>query len=346
MMKLMPADSPGLERETGIIREGVIFDMEKLFPPTAQLFSQALKNAVSLAHAQGVTAVYTFENYQTSQVLSSGSLKLRTSMCLYGRDVLKDPRGSVIKRASGLKFFLDGSIGAGTAAMSCNYSDGSSFDPLLTDDELMEALELAESLKLIPVFHAIGGRALEQLDRVSHAFLASRGGVFEQGIRVEHAEEIGSAWPGHWNQDNHSFVMQPNFVSRWQHEGGLYEERLGRTGSIGLSPFRTVIDAGFRVAFGSDGMPFGPLGGISGATEHPDPDQSISIHKALKAYTIEAASVCGFRQLSGSLRPDRKADLAVLSASPFETHWSNIEVIGTIFDGIPVYEKHRVLEEL
>ena len=86
--------------------------------------------------------------------------------------------------------------------------------------------------------------------------------------------------------------------------------------------------------------------GISGATSHPDPDQRLDVDTALYAYTLEAASVCGFRDIAGSLRPDRVADLAVLSGNPFTRPWDELEVVGTIYKGKVVFEKVQVLQEL
>lgn len=346
MMEMLPEGAPGLDRERGMIREGIIFELEKLFPPEDRVLDLACSNAVRMAHEAGVTSVYTFENYMTSRALRESEPDIRVSICLYGTEVLSDPRGSALKNASGLKFFLDGSIGASTAAMSDPYADGTETEPLMSEDQVMEALELAESLNLVPVFHAIGGRSLSLLDRVSRDFLSLRGGRFPQGIRVEHAEDISSAWPGSWDPEVHCFVMQPNFVRRWQQPGGLYGSRLGSQNSLALNPFRKILDSGFRVAFGSDGMPFGPLAGLAGATDHPDPDQRISVDKALNAYTMEAASVCGFRKIAGGLRPGRPADLAVLSADPFIKHWEELEVVGTVQSGRAVYERERVLQEI
>jgi predicted amidohydrolase YtcJ len=346
IMELLPAEAPGLDRSTGVIKEGIIFELQKLFPTEPRILRQACRNAVRLAQESGVTSVYTFETYMTSKILRDSKPGMRTSICLYGREVLADPRGSALKEASGMKFFLDGSIGASTAAMLAPYADGTVTEPLMSEDDVMEALELSESLKVVPVFHAIGGRALSLLDRVSGSFLKQRGGRFPMGIRVEHAEDIAGCWPGGWDPEVHCFVMQPNFVSRWQMPGGLYESRLGTEAATALNPFRMLMDADFRVAFGSDGMPFGPLAGISGATSHPDPDQSLDVDTALYAYTMEAASVCGFREIAGSLRPDRVADLTVLSGNPFTRPWEELEVVGTLYKGRVVFEKVQVLQEL
>lgn len=346
ILRKLPDDAEGVDRTTGMIREGVIYDLEKLFPPEPKLLRQACRNAVKMSLEAGVTSIFTFESYLTTKVLRDSKPGMRTSICLYGREVLADPRGSALKEASGLKFFLDGSIGAATAAMSGPYTDGTVAEPIMSEEEVYEALELSESLKLVPIFHAIGGEALCLLDRISRRFLDERGGKLPTGIRIEHAEELLHCWPGNWDPEIHSFVMQPNFVNRWQTGGGLYQQKLGVEASRSMSPFRTVVDAEFRIAFGSDGMPFGPLAGLAGATEHTDPAQRLTVDEALYAYTLEAASICGFREVAGSLRPERTADLAVLSGDPFQKPWGELEVVGTLYKGKVVHEKVQVLQEL
>ncbi|RKZ08480.1 hypothetical protein DRQ25_09020 [Candidatus Fermentibacteria bacterium] len=140
--------------------------------------------------------------------------------------------------------------------------------------------------------------------------------------------------------------MQPNFVSRWQIKGGLYEGKLGKERARALNPFRLVADAGFSLGFGSDCMPFGPLAGLGGATDHPLDEFAIDTAQALNAYTLEAAAICGFGDLAEELTEGRVADMTVLSADPFHTHWDKIEVVATIMDGKTVFGPEAFLEEM
>jgi predicted amidohydrolase YtcJ len=350
MLEMLPRESPGVNYSTGVIREGVIFDFERLFPPEPGLLDRACSLAVELAYSGGVTAVHTFESFVTAEILLKKRLPLRMSISLFGKDAgfLKEPPEGleeVLPGIDGLKFFLDGSLGASTAAVSGSYSNGMIAEPLLSDKQVMLSLELADSLCLIPAYHAIGGRALAQIDRVSHEFLKKRTGEDAVLIRIEHAEELTTDWPGKWNPSSHSFVMQPNFVSRWQMPGGLYESKLGKDRAMAMNPFGLVKDAGFPMGFSSDGMPFGPLRGLDGATGHPLEKFRIDTASALNAYTLEAASICGFQDLAEHLSPGRKADITVLSADPFKVPWDKIEVVATICDGKVVYGQEALLEE-
>lgn len=351
MLKMLPRESPGVNFSTGVIREGIIFDFESLFPIEPGIMDQACSLAVELAYSKGVTAVQTFESLVTAEVLLKNRPPLKMSISLFGKDagfLREPPEGleEVFSVIDGLKFFLDGSLGASTAAISGIYSNGMVAEPLLSDKQVMHSLELADNLGLLPAYHAIGGKALAQIDRVSRDFLRKRTGEDAFLIRIEHAEELTADWPGQWNPSIHSFVMQPNFVSRWQIPGGLYESKLGKERAMALNPFSLVKDAGFQMGFGSDGMPFGPLRGLDGATGHPIKKFRIDTASALNAYTLEAASICGFQDLSEHLLPGRIADMTVLSADPFHVPWSEIEVEATICGGDVVYGQETLLKEI
>ena len=351
MLELLPRDCPGADYSTGIIREGVVFDFESLFPPQPHILNQACSIAADLAFSSGVTAVCTFEPMVTAEALLKNTPPLRMSICLFGKDAgftggVPESSEGVPPGLDGLKFFLDGSIGASTAALSGSYADGTVTRPLLSDEQVLHSLELADSFDLMPVYHAIGGRALAQIDRVSRYFREKHDRRNPTAMRIEHAEELIADWPGSWDTSVHTFVMQPNFVSRWQVEGGLYEGKLGKERAQALNPFRLVADAGFSLGFGSDGMPFGPLRGLGGATDHPLDDFAIDIAQALNAYTLEAAAICGFEDLAGDLAEGRVADMTVLSADPFRTPWNEIEVAATIIGGKIVFGPETLLEDI
>ena len=92
--------------------------------------------------------------------------------------------------------------------------------------------------------------------------------------------------------------------------------------------FRSLLDTGARLAFGSDWFvaPPTPLEGIYAAVtrrtidgKNPDgwvPQQKITVEEALRAYTIDAA-YAGFSETKlGSLEPGKLADIVVLEPQP------------------------------
>jgi predicted amidohydrolase YtcJ len=103
-----------------------------------------------------------------------------------------------------------------------------------------------------------------------------------------------------------------------------------------LNPFRTVVDSGFRLGFGSDCMPLDPLFGLHGAINHRVSRQSLSVHEALYAYTLGSASVSGLTHLAVPLEAGRTADMVFLSGSPFEK-MEGLAVEATMKNGAVVY---------
>lgn len=106
---------------------------------------------------------------------------------------------------------------------------------------------------------------------------------------------------------------QPNFVGTWSAKGGMYEERLGARFKVN-NRFRSFKQAGIPVAFGSDGMPPGPLLGLAAAVHHPEIAQRLEPLEAVWHYTWAAAWSLHWEHAIGSLQPGHVADLVVVDA--------------------------------
>jgi predicted amidohydrolase YtcJ len=118
--------------------------------------------------------------------------------------------------------------------------------------------------------------------------------------------------------------------------------------------FRSLLDTGARLAFGSDWpvAPATPLEGVFAAVtrrtldgKHPDgwvPQQRISVEEALRAYTIDAAYAGFSEQSLGSLEAGKLADLVILDRDLF-TMPANVittaHVVTTVVGGKVVYER-------
>jgi len=116
--------------------------------------------------------------------------------------------------------------------------------------------------------------------------------------------------------------MQPHHAID---DGRWIEERLGPERAGRSFAFRSLLDAGARLAFGSDWTvgPVSPLQGIHEAVTrrtidgaNPNgwvPRERIGVEEALRAYTVSNA-YAGFQEdLLGTLEPGKLADFAVLS---------------------------------
>ncbi len=320
MLGLLRSRAPGTSTSGGagsaLVVEGPVLRAYELFPPTDREFVSAMQSAAGIAFSEGVTGLATTES-PGHALMMPGILppELSVSVSVFADDPAAWPDAWTSGRVAvrGAKMFLDGGLGARTASTDLAYSDGSSCAPCIDGRRLALLVGEARSRGLVPVVHAIGTRALRLLDS---AGMIPAGPGQPPEIRVEHAEDLEPAWPGTWRRDVHVFSMQPNFVRRWQGPGGMYAERLGEARARRLNPFALPLAAGFRLGFGSDGMPFGPLWGIRGAIGHPEPSFRLRPEDALNAYTLEAASISGFGDIAGPLAPGRRADLVLLDGDP------------------------------
>lgn len=341
LLRLIPPGTPDVDRAGGRLTESSSLGFSRLFPVPREVLLRNMEEYQDEVFSRGVTGMGTMEHLREAELLCEWDPLLRTAVGIFSNDAHALPEHEPVRLARWIKLFLDGTLGAGDAAVDGVYPDGSCVLPAMEDGEVEALAAVAGRCGLGVCAHAIGARAIRQV-----LGLLACSPVPE--VRVEHAEELlpvldelQEPLPGRV-----SFCMQPNFVSRWQMPGGMYGRRLLPESALGLNPFGSVVDRGLRLGFGSDGMPFGPLKGLPGATGHPSPEQRLSVGHALHAYTLGAADVCGFSELSGVVAPGRPGHLCVLSADPFTgVPWDEISVVATILDGEVVYGDPGILEE-
>jgi predicted amidohydrolase YtcJ len=220
--------------------------------------------------------------------------------------------------------WLDGSIGARTAAVSSPYEDGEGTGTLYEkDDELAEVFHNAHLAGLQVAVHAIGDAAIEQAlrvwERVYRAldsrqrrhFRARRHRIehFELPTldQVERAAALGLA-----------ISVQPGFDALWGHPEELYEHRLGRERATGMNPFATLLSRGLEVGAGSDSpvSPLDPMFGLWALETHHDASQRMSREEAIRLFTIGSARLAHLEEKKGQLRPGFQADFAAYEADP------------------------------
>lgn len=341
LLRLIPPETPDVDRTTGHLTEGASLGFSRLFPVPDEVLLRNMETFQNVVFSQGVTGMGTMEHLREADMIGEWDPLLRTAVGIFSLDARTLLERRPGRHARWIKLFLDGTFGAGDAALEGAYLDGSSVSPIMDDEEVAVLAGIASGCGLGICTHAIGAGAIRQVLWLSHAGKGPE-------IRVEHAEELLPVLEDLPSplSERVSFCMQPNFVSRWQMPGGMYERRMAADSVRGLNPFASVLSRGLRLGFGSDGMPFGPLFGLAGATEHPSPDQRLSVEQALQAYTLGAADVCGFSDLAGVVAPGRPGHLCVLSADPFRgVPWDEMSVEATILDGAVVFGDSGIMGE-
>lgn len=345
----LPQDHPFVFKTNGepngLLADDAIRFLEPFVKPTLDEKREALRIASQIALEHGVTTMADLyadlEVYESA--VKDSDLTVRFVCCFPTATAqqLKTPLSWRIDKerceAKFVKLFLDGSIGARTAAMREPYADMPN-EPgrLLLRDRVAEGLMLEfNEMGWKLAVHAIGDLAIDQAIE-AFRFVRMEGKKFLRH-RLEHIEVLRPEHIGWLRKLNLVASMQPNFVIRWQQKNGLYEMRLGWERARKMNPFGSILRAGVPLAFGSDGMPFGPLYGIVGALTHPEPSERISLHQALIAYTQGAAFACGVENQVGTIASGKLADLTVLSHLPdeqsFVDEWQSVKVVAVFVGG-------------
>jgi predicted amidohydrolase YtcJ len=137
-------------------------------------------------------------------------------------------------------------------------------------------------------------------------------------------------------------------------DGRWAEKKIGHSRALGTYAFRSVLDAGAILTFGSDWTvaPLNPILGIYAAVtrrtidgRNPQgwiPEQKITVEEALRCYTANNAWAMFAEKEVGRLAPGMLADIAVLSEDLFTIAPVAIESVVvdlTVVDGDVVFER-------
>jgi predicted amidohydrolase YtcJ len=352
-------ENPGIDRDretnepTGVLRD-IPIDMKQLGAVEEDL-SKVLLTACRYANSVGVTSVH--ENlYRRQLPFVNEYLKLqqkglltvrvyanleRKLMDLLAGLGLRSGLGDEYFRLGGVKVFIDGSLGAQTAAISHPYKDKPDTDGLilLAEADYEFLLQTANQLGLQVSTHAIGDRAIELVLR-SHEKVSTTTVVKALRHNIIHAELLTVPLIDRVKALDLLLLLQPNFVHRWGLPDGMYDARLGPELAQQLNNFRLILDAGIPCAFGSDCMPMDPFYGIFSAVTHPNPAIRITVEEALRLYTADAAYASFEEHVKGILAPGMLADFIIISANPLTIppeELRDIEVLETYVGGKSVY---------
>lgn len=337
-------------KATGVLKD--IDDMFEPFGPNPDEIREGVVAGNKIANKHGITTAvdninisylrYIREMEQQGQLTTRMIVNLPVEQM---KNVIKlgigSGMGSPLFRISGVKIFIDGSIGARTAAVSKGYLDEKKNKGLLlmNQKQYSKILRDAVNNEIQTVTHAIGDEAIETVIS-SFEDLKDKSRIRDQRHRIEHAEMISEEQIRRAVSLGLILSMQPNFVGRWQRKDGLYENRFEKERVEEMNMFRVALDNGARVCFGSDGMPYGPLYGIWCATTHPNPKVRLTVEEALRCYTMESAYSVFQERTLGSISVGKRADFVVLSDDILTSHPKQIKEIKiekTIIGGIEEY---------
>ena len=322
-------------RPTGILKDeaqGLVF--AAMPDPTEAELDRALDAAARYAVERGVTHVTDMgswaglETYRRAE--AAGRLPLRVYAAVpiatwprLAEYIARHGRGDPRLAWGAAKGFVDGSLGSTTAWFYRPYDDAPTTTGLTVTDtaELRAQILSADSAGLQVVVHAIGDRANDWLLGV-YAEARERNHNANQRFRIEHAQHLTPDAIRRIGQEGVIPSMQPYHAID---DGRWAVRRIGPERLKGTYAFRSLLDAGARLTFGSDWTvaPLDPLYGIYAAVArrtldgaNPDgwmPEQKITVEEALTAYTRSNAYADNLEDVLGTIEVGKYADLVVLA---------------------------------
>ena len=228
-------------------------------------------------------------------------------------------------RMVGVKLYLDGALGSRGAWLKAPYSDapGQKGLPLLTPAQLRNKMVRASMDNFQVAIHAIGDAANAEALAAIGDLTADLPG--ERRWRIEHAQVIDPADIARFAQLKVIASMQPIHQPS---DRLMAEARLGPDRLKGAYAWRSLENAGVRLAFGSD-VPVessNPFPGIAAAISRTDaagqpfggwhPEEAVTRETALDGFTRTAAFAAFAEDRLGTLMPGMRADFLIIDGDP------------------------------
>jgi len=328
---------------TGALKDAATDYIDKVIPPlTHEQRLKIVKRALAYAASVGVTSVqHLVASYEDigvySELLDRGELTTRiyaAPSITHVDDLAKlgigRAFGGPYLRVGALKAFADGSLGSGTAYFYEPFLNQGNNRGLLADE--MHPISLmrdrymkADAAGLQICTHAIGDEGISTILDL-YAEVEKAHGETDRRLRIEHAQHMAAKDFDRFAQLHVIASVQPYHAID---DGRFAESHIGHDRAGRTYAFRTFLDHGVRLAFGTDWevAPLDPLltvyAAVTRATldgKNPNgwfPQQKLSVAEAVEAYTMGSAYAEFQEKEKGSITPGKLADMVLLSDDIF-----------------------------
>jgi len=356
---------------TGVLKDAAQDLVYKVMPrQTHDQVLRAVKRALAYAASLGVTSVQDMgpsysEISVYDELADAGELTSR----IYAAPLIPNYQdqaklgihrafGSAFLRIGALKAFADGSLGSTTAYFFQPYTDAPNTRGLLSDmmqplPRMRDRMIKSDSAGLQMCFHAIGDQAISiTLDLFQEVLKAN--GEKDRRWRIEHSQHVAPKDFDRYAQLKVIASVQPYHAID---DGRWAERRIGPERIKTTYAFRTFLNHGVRLAFGTDWTvaPLNPMLSIYAAVtratldgKNPDgwmPEQKLTVAEAVQAYTMGSAYAEFQESVKGSITPGKLADMVILSDDIFTIDPKTIRdvrVEKTIVGGKVVFNRRPV----
>ena len=355
---------------TGIFRENALNLVKAPIPvPDSEAIARMLRTAAAKVNSYGITSVQTDDlpvfpvapeviHAAYRRLADADELTVRVNEQAHFCDTDSLGRyiaaghvtgeGDEFFRVGPLKMLGDGSLGAGTARLSCPYADqpDNTGIAIYTKAQFREMIELAHKNRMQVAIHAIGDGILDDI-------LDSYESVLKEFPRADHRHGVV-----------HCQITRPDQLQRMKdlqlhayvqsifldYDNRIVRQRVGGMADSSYA-FRTLKEQ-YHASNGSDCPVELPnvLGGIQcGVTRNTlagdalyRPEEAFTVQQAIDTFTSEGAFASREEAIKGKIAPGMLADFVVLSDSPFAVpadEIGKIAVLQTVIGGRTVYER-------
>jgi predicted amidohydrolase YtcJ len=356
---------------TGVLKDAAMNLVGTVIPPlTYEQRIKAAKRGLAHAASLGVTSFQnmdddssqTFEDVSVfAELLQRGELTARVYMApsiLHWDDQAKigirHAFGSSYLRLGALKGFADGSLGATTAYFFEPFLDAPESHGLLSSQmqppsAMRDRMLKADAAGLQICTHAIGDQGISIiLDFYSD--IVKEHGEADRRFRIEHAQHMAAKDFDRFAKLGVIASVQPYHAID---DGRWAERRIGHDRASRTYAFRTFLNHGVKLAFGTDWdvAPLNPMlslyAAVTRATldgKNPNgwfPEQKLTLPEAIEAYTMGSAYAEFQDKEKGSITPGKLADMVLVSDDLFKIDPAKIRdahVVMTMVGGKVVYQ--------
>lgn len=357
---------PKTGEPTGVLKDNAMEILTKHIPDaTEEENYDALLAALNEAKRLGVTSIQDMSYLDALTVYERAKNEGILTCRIFSRWAIADYKylvkknikagyGDNLIRMGSLKGFADGSLGSSTAWFFEKYvqdttTSGLAMD-IITDGSMEKWCMDADKNGLQICVHAIGDKANSYMLDL-YAKIIKENPKWDRRFRIEHAQHVRFDDIKRFAELGVIASVQPYHCID---DGVWAEKRIGPERLKYTYPFKSFLDAGVKLCFGTDWYvaPLNPLLGIYAAVtrrtldgKNPDgwiPEQKITVEDAIKCYTLNSAYASFEEKIKGSIETGKLADLVVLSddiLSIDPVKIKDTEVIMTIFDGKIIYKK-------
>jgi predicted amidohydrolase YtcJ len=248
------------------------------------------------------------------------------------------------------KHIVDGAFSPHTAWLLAPYENepDNLGQAVLEPQEIERIVRRAARRRRQLAFHTIGDRAVREVLDAVETVARDLPMVSHLRIRLEHAQIIDPADLERMRRLGVLAAVQPTALALPERDRAL----VGDARFAQLYPYRSLLDAGVALSFGSDipgEIEYDPFQviyravsrrGVAAADAGYAPSQAVTVHDAVVAYCRGSAYAEFMEQQKGALIPGMLADFIVLSQDIFATDVERIpetKVLLTVVGGKMVH---------